>query len=84
MNRNRASGEIRFRFFLILRLSIKISDDYKLPDFRNPWDKNKLADMGEDDFNGFICVEAAQNSRRIYVGRDETWTANHTITLGDD
>jgi hypothetical protein len=40
--------------------------------------------MGEDDFNGFICVEAAQNSRRIYVGRDETWTANHTVTLGDD
>ena len=48
---------------------------------RNPWDKNKLGDMGEDDYKRFICVEAAQNSRRIHIGRDETWTATHVVTL---
>jgi D-hexose-6-phosphate mutarotase len=52
--------------------------------FRNPWDKNKLGDMGDDDYKRFICVEAAQNSRRIHIRRDETWTANHTTTLSQD
>jgi D-hexose-6-phosphate mutarotase len=40
--------------------------------------------MGDDDYKRFICVEAAQNSRRIHIRRDETWTANHTITLSQD
>jgi D-hexose-6-phosphate mutarotase len=37
--------------------------------------------MGDDDYKKFICVEAAQNSRRIHIGRDETWTATHVVTL---
>jgi len=47
----------------------------------NPWDKNKLADMPEEDFKTFICVEAAQNSQRVYLDRDETWSATHILTV---
>ena len=47
----------------------------------NPWDKNKLADMAEDEFNTFICVEAAQNSTRINLEPGQKWTAKHVMGL---
>lgn len=49
----------------------------------NPWDKNKLADLGEDEYQNMLCVEATQASKAVLVEPGRPWTAVHTLKLAD-
>lgn len=47
----------------------------------NPWDVNKLGDMGDEDYKNMICVEATAFSKGITLQPQETWQAVHKIHL---
>ena len=56
----------------------------------NPWAAGaaKLADMGDDEWKNFICVEAAQASKPIQLKatgeKDKFWKASHVLTMTGD
>ena len=51
----------------------------------NPWQENakKMADFGDDEYKGMICVEAVQTSKEITLKENEKWNASHTLAVHD-
>lgn len=56
----------------------------------NPWAVGaaKMADMGDEEWKNFVCVEAVQASKVVHVKasgeKDKTWKASHVLTLTAD
>ena len=58
----------------------------------NPWDVNKLGDMGDEDYKNMICVEATafskgsnlQKNKRSYNNYDPISNSRHYITATRD
>ena len=55
----------------------------------NPWAAGaaKMADMDDEEWKHFVCVEAAQTSKIIHIkasgDKDKVWKASHVLTLTD-
>ena len=55
----------------------------------NPWAAGaaKMADMDDEEWKTFVCVEAAQTSKVVHVkasgDKDKVWKASHVFTLTD-
>lgn len=47
----------------------------------NPWLENaaKMGDLGEDQWQGFLCVEVGQCSQPVKVEAGEVWSARHSL-----
>jgi D-hexose-6-phosphate mutarotase len=42
-----------------------------------------MADFGDDEFRGMICVEAAQTSKKISLAKGEKYSARHAMIVMD-
>ena len=55
----------------------------------NPWSEGaaKMADMDDEEFHQFVCVEAVQTSKPIHIkssgDKDKEWKASHVLTLAE-
>ena len=72
-------------------LVIRLEKSSGLADFVvwNPWAAGaaKMADMDDEEWKHFVCVEAAQTSKIIHIkasgDKDKVWKASHVLTLTD-
>ena len=48
----------------------------------NPWEERaaKMADLGAENWAGFVCVEAGQCVTPITLGAGQQWSASHRLS----
>ena len=77
--------------YLLITSALRLEKSSGLADFTvwNPWVAGaaKLADMDNEEWRKFICVEATMASKIVHVKatgeKDKRWKASHVLMLTD-